>query len=67
MKIFDVGEGKEKDEKEEGFKNVIEGGGDEVRIEGKMRKEMEKNERVIYIEGRVRKKVFEDEVEENGI
>lgn len=67
LPLFAVGEGTAKAAQEAGFKHVIEGGGDAVRLAGTMRQALAPTARVLYLAGRVRQPVFEDEVAANGL
>lgn len=50
-----------------GFATVIEGGGDAVRLAATMARELPKASRVIYLAGKVRQPVFENEVTQAGL
>lgn len=50
-----------------GFKTVIEGGGDAVRLAATLGRELPKTSHVIYLAGQVRQPVFENEVAATGL
>ncbi len=50
-----------------GFQQVIDGGGDAVRLAAAMRRDLPEKARVLYLAGRVRQPVFEDEVRAAGL
>ncbi len=67
MPLFAVGEGTAKAAQEAGFSHVIDGGGDAVRLAGTLRQALPQNARVLYLAGRVRQPVFEDQMAATGL
>lgn len=67
MPLFAVGEGTARAARESGFTDVIDGGGDAVRLAETMRKALPQGARVLYLAGRVRQPVFEERVSVAGL
>ncbi|KAB0572163.1 uroporphyrinogen-III synthase [Brucella pituitosa] len=66
LPLFAVGEGTARAAREAGFRTVIEGGGDAVRLAAGMAEYLPKSARVLYLAGRVRQPVFEHQVSKTG-
>lgn len=67
LPIFAVGGGTASAARAAGFWQVIDGGGDAVRLAATMRRDLPEKARVLYLAGRVRQPVFEDEVRLAGL
>ncbi|GAA5539480.1 MULTISPECIES: uroporphyrinogen-III synthase [Brucella] len=67
LPLFAVGEGTAQAAREAGFGQVIEGGGDAVRLAETMRQALPAGARVLYLAGRVRQPVFEERIAAAGI
>lgn len=67
LPVFAVGEGTARAAQQAGFQNVIEGGGDAVRLAATMAEYLPKAAQVLYLAGRVRQSIFEDKVSEAGL
>ncbi|MCI1002433.1 MULTISPECIES: uroporphyrinogen-III synthase [Ochrobactrum] len=67
LPLFAVGEGTAQAAREAGFGQVIEGGGDAVRLAETMRQALPAGARVLYLAGRVRQPVFEERVAAAGL
>ncbi|MBJ6135097.1 uroporphyrinogen-III synthase [Ochrobactrum sp. Q0168] len=67
MPLFAVGEGTAHAAREAGFTEVIDGGGDAVRLAETMRKTLPQGARVLYLAGRVRQPIFEERVSAAGL
>ncbi len=57
-----MGQGTAQAARKAGFGQVIDGGGDAVRLAATMRRNLPQQSRVLYLAGRVRQPVFEDEM-----
>ncbi|MFD1199049.1 uroporphyrinogen-III synthase [Brucella gallinifaecis] len=64
--VFAVGEGTTLAAQEAGFKTVIEGGGDAMRLAATIAKQLPNHARLLYLAGQVRQPVFEDKMSEAG-
>ncbi len=64
LPLFVVGEGTAKAAKEMGFQNVIEGGGDAVRMAETMADQLPDGAKILYLAGRVRQPIFEERIAE---
>ena len=62
LPLFAVGQGTAHAARKAGFVHVIDGGGDAVRLAATMQRELPEKARVLYLAGRVRQPVFEDEM-----
>ncbi|WP_139974825.1 MULTISPECIES: uroporphyrinogen-III synthase [Brucella/Ochrobactrum group] len=62
LPLFAVGQGTARAARKAGFGQVIDGGGDAVRLAATMRRFLPERSRILYLAGRVRQPVFEDEV-----
>lgn len=62
LPLFAVGQGTAQAARKAGFGCVIDGGGDAVRLAATMQRELPEQSRVLYLAGRVRQPVFEDEM-----
>jgi len=62
LPLFAVGQGTAQAAQKAGFGHVIDGGGDAVRLAATMRRDLPEQSRVLYLAGRVRQPVFEDEI-----
>ncbi len=62
LPLFAVGQGTAQAARKAGFGHVIDGGGDAVRLAATMQRELPEQARVLYLAGRVRQPVFEDEM-----
>ncbi|MEJ5020523.1 uroporphyrinogen-III synthase [Ochrobactrum vermis] len=62
LPLFAVGQGTAQAARKAGFSHVIDGGGDAVRLAATMRSDLPEQSRVLYLAGRVRQPVFEDEM-----
>jgi len=62
LPLFAVGQGTAQAARKAGFGQVIDGGGDAVRLAATMRRDLPERSRVLYLAGRVRQPVFEDEM-----
>lgn len=62
LPLFAVGRGTAEAARNAGFGQVIDGGGDAVRLAATMRRDLPEKARVLYLAGRVRQPVFEDEM-----
>ncbi|MHC5231791.1 uroporphyrinogen-III synthase [Brucella sp. LJL56] len=62
LPLFAVGQGTAQAARKAGFSRVIDGGGDAVRLAATMRRDLPQQSRVLYLAGRVRQPVFEDEM-----
>ncbi len=62
LPLFAVGQGTAQAARKAGFGQVIDGGGDAVRLAATMRRDLPQQSRVLYLAGRVRQPVFEDEM-----
>lgn len=62
LPLFAVGEGTAQAAREAGYSDVIEGGGDAVRLARTMGEALPENARVLYLAGRVRQPVFEERI-----
>ncbi|MBR7652156.1 uroporphyrinogen-III synthase [Brucella oryzae] len=62
LPLFAVGQGTAQAARKAGFSQVIDGGGDAVRLAAAMRRDLPQQSRVLYLAGRVRQPVFEDEM-----
>lgn len=67
LPLFAVGEGTARAAREAGFRTVIEGGGDAVRLAAKMAEVLPKGAEVLYLAGRVRQPIFEHQVSKTGL
>ncbi|MDH7790404.1 uroporphyrinogen-III synthase [Ochrobactrum sp. AN78] len=67
LPLFAVGEGTARAAQEAGFRTVIEGGGDAVRLAAKMAEVLPKGAEVLYLAGRVRQPVFEHQVSKTDL
>lgn len=67
LPLFAVGEGTARAAQEAGFRTVIEGGGDAVRLAAKMTEVLSKGAEVLYLAGRVRQPLFEHKVSKTGL
>lgn len=65
--LFAVGEGTARAAREAGFTEVVDGGGDAVRLAETMRKALPQGARVLYLAGRVRQPIFEERVAAAGL
>ncbi|WP_176036585.1 uroporphyrinogen-III synthase [Brucella tritici] len=63
LPLFAVGQGTAQAARKAGFSRVIDGGGDAVRLAATMRRDLPQQSRVLYLAGRVRQPVFEDEMQ----
>lgn len=62
LPLFAVGQGTAQAARKAGFGQVIDGGGDAVRLAATMQRELPEQARVLYLAGRVRQPVFEDQM-----
>lgn len=67
LPLFAVGEGTARAARAAGFGEVVEGGGDAVRLARTMGEALPENARVLYLAGRVRQPVFEERIAEARI
>ncbi|KAB2698418.1 uroporphyrinogen-III synthase [Brucella haematophila] len=67
MPLFAVGEGTARGAREAGFTDVVDGGGDAVRLAETMRKVLPQGARILYLAGRVRQPIFEERVSASGL
>lgn len=66
LPLFAVGEGTAQAARKAGFLQVIEGGGDAVRLAATIAHSLPSNARVLYLAGHVRQPVFEDQMAAAG-
>jgi len=62
LPLFAVGQGTAQAARKAGFGSVIDGGGDAVRLAATMQRELPEKARILYLAGRVRQPVFEDQM-----
>ncbi|MFQ0814306.1 uroporphyrinogen-III synthase [Brucella anthropi] len=62
LPLFAVGQGTAEAARKAGFGQVIDGGGDAVRLAATLRRDVPGQARILYLAGRVRQPVFEDEM-----
>ncbi|URQ74958.1 MAG: uroporphyrinogen-III synthase [Candidatus Ochrobactrum gambitense] len=67
MPLFAVGEGTARAACEAGFTEVVDGGGDAVRLAETMRRTLPQGARILYLAGRVRQPIFEERVSAAGL
>ena len=67
MPLFAVGEGTARAACEAGFTDVVDGGGDAVRLAETMRRTLPQRARVLYLAGRVRQPIFEERISAAGL
>lgn len=67
LPLFAVGEGTARAAREAGFAQVIEGGGDAVRLAATMARSLPEGAKVLYLAGRVRQPIFEEHIARAGL
>lgn len=67
LPLFAVGEGTARAACKAGFAQVIEGGGDAVRLASTMARSLPEGAKVLYLAGRVRQPIFEERITEVGL
>lgn len=67
LPLFAVGEGTARAARAAGFDQVIEGGGDAVRLAACLAEHLPKGARVLYLAGRIRQPIFEERVLQAGL
>lgn len=67
LPLFAVGEGTARAARAAGFQQVIEGGGDAVRLASCMAEHLPEGAKILYLAGRIRQPVFEERVLQAGL
>ena len=67
LPLFAVGEGTARAARYAGFQQVIEGGGDAVRLASCMAERLSEGAKVLYLAGRIRQPIFEERVLQAGL